>query len=99
MGLWLYNLLLPIYLLVAFPGLLMKMRRRGGYRGQFMQRFASYRDDLLSNDRSWWIHAVSVGEVMVAIKLIDEIRVQRPQQRLILSTTSSTGYALSLIHI
>ena len=93
MGLWLYNLLLPIYLLVAFPGLLMKMRRRGGYRGQFMQRFASYRDDLLSNDRSWWIHAVSVGEVMVAIKLIDEIRVQRPQQRLILSTTSSTGYA------
>ena len=31
MGLFLYNLLLPVYLVIALPGLLVKMRRRGGY--------------------------------------------------------------------
>ena len=93
MGLWLYNLLLPVYLLVALPGLLIKMRRRGGYGGQFMQRFASYSRELQFKEPCWWIHAVSVGEVMVALKLIAVIRQARPEQRLILSTTSSTGYA------
>lgn len=97
MGLVLYNLLLPVYLLVALPGLLLKMKRRGGYGRHFGQRFACYDSALcerLAGDRPvWWIHAVSVGEVLIAMKLIERIRERASEHALILSTTSSTGYA------
>ncbi|MEN9020796.1 MAG: hypothetical protein GWQ05_03145 [Verrucomicrobiaceae bacterium] len=97
MGLFLYNLLLPVYLVIALPGLLVKMRRRGGYGANFKQRFGRY-DQALSaalipNVRPWWIHAVSVGEVLVALKLIEAIQKEHPEQMLVLSTTSSTGHA------
>ncbi len=98
MGLVIYNLLLPIYLLVALPGLLVKMKRRGGYGAHFGQRFGRYDAGTLQtlearSGPSWWIHAVSVGEVLIALKLIERIRVRCPEQALLLSTTSSTGYA------
>ena len=97
MGLFLYNILLPFYLLIALPGLLIKMRRRGGYGSHFMQRFAHYDaarlTQLQTMKNTWWIHAVSVGEVFIALKLIDAIRREKPEIALVLSTTSSTGYA------
>lgn len=93
MGLFLYNLFLPIYLIVALPGLLLKMRRRGGYGANFKQRFARYDKGVLPEEGCWWIHAVSVGEVLIALKLIEEIQTRLPGQALVLSTTSSTGHA------
>ena len=67
-----YNLLFPIALLFFLPGILVKMVRRGNYRHKFGQRFGFYdralRDRLREGDRTW-IHAVSVGEVMIALKL------------------------------
>ena len=100
MGLFLYNLLLPVYLVIALPGLLLKMRRRGGYGANFKQRFGKYDQALLgalsSSARPWWIHAVSVGEVLIAIKLIDTIQKEHPEQILVLSTTSSTGHATAM---
>jgi len=97
MGLFLYNLLLPVYLIIALPGLLLKMRRRGGYGANFKQRLGRYDQETLdaisSTKRPWWIHAVSVGEVLIAIKLIESIQKQHPEQTLVLSTTSSTGYS------
>lgn len=97
MGLALYNLLLPFYLVAALPGLLVKMRRRGGYGAHFWQRFGCYdkvlRLSLASGRRSWWLHGVSVGEVLIAVKLIERIVERFPEQPVILSTTSSTGYA------
>ena len=93
----LYNILLPFYLLVSLPGLLVKMRRRGGYGAHFWQRFGLYDSDLCRSlrvaEKVWWIHAVSVGEVLIALKLVERIRERCPDQALILTTTSSTGYA------
>ena len=70
MGLLLYNLLLPVYLVVALPGMLIKMRRRGGYGAHFWQRFGGYETSvkrrLAEGPRPWWVHAVSVGEVLIA---------------------------------
>ena len=40
-----------------------------------------------------WVHAVSVGEVFVARKLIEEFRREGGVKCLVLSTTTSTGYA------
>lgn len=96
----LYNLLLPLGLLILLPASLIKMRRRGGYGRDFPQRFGSFRDEVRAaltagQGRAWWIHAVSVGEVNVARKLIAEIRRRHPDLPLVLSVTTSTGHAVA----
>ncbi len=91
----LYNCLLPVALLLLLPGSLLKMRRRGGYGSRLGERFGSYGADvrarLTAATDTWWLHAVSVGEVNVARKLISEILAQNPNQSILLSVTTTTG--------
>jgi 3-deoxy-D-manno-octulosonic-acid transferase len=99
MLLFLYNLLLPLFLLVSLPVYLRRMIRRGGYARNFFQRFGVFSHRLRSDlsHGSWsWVRAVSVGEVLVAIRLIEEIHRQDPGFRAVISTTTSTGYQLAL---
>ncbi|HEX6565980.1 MAG TPA: 3-deoxy-D-manno-octulosonic acid transferase [Chthoniobacterales bacterium] len=99
MLLFLYNLLLPLLLLVSLPFYFRRMIRRGGYARNFFQRFGFFSHRLRSElgQGEWsWIRAVSVGEVLVAIRLIEEIRRQDPSFRTVISTTTSTGYQLAL---
>jgi 3-deoxy-D-manno-octulosonic-acid transferase len=99
MLLFLYNLLLPLFLLASFPVYLRRMIRRGGYARNFFQRFGFFSGRLRSElgQGDWtWVRAVSVGEVLVAIRLIEEIRRQDPTFRAVMSTTTSTGYQLAL---
>ena len=94
----LYNLLWPIGLLVFLPGYLVKMFRRGGYRRNFEQRFAIYDVDLRNRFLQYpsiWLHAVSVGEVAIALKLAQTIRGIKPGARFVLSTTTTTGFAFA----
>jgi 3-deoxy-D-manno-octulosonic-acid transferase len=42
-----------------------------------------------------WVHAVSVGEVLVAARLIEEFRRVRPELRFAVSTTTKTGQELA----
>jgi 3-deoxy-D-manno-octulosonic-acid transferase len=49
----------------------------------------------LDGDESVWVHAVSVGEVLVARTLIPELRRRYPRLRLFLSTTTLSGQALA----
>ena len=93
-----YNLFWPIGLLFFLPGYLVKMLRRGGYREKFGQRLGIYDRDLrarLSKQRSTWLHAVSVGEVNVALKLANALRTLEPDLRCVLTTTTTTGFALA----
>ncbi|MGI9243925.1 MAG: 3-deoxy-D-manno-octulosonic acid transferase, partial [Verrucomicrobiales bacterium] len=94
-----YNLLMPLVLLVSLPGYLMRMLRRGNYRQHFLQRFGFYQDEvagrLAAAKRPCWIHAVSVGEVLIALKLVREMRRREPGIEIVLSTTTSTGFALA----
>ena len=99
MLLLLYNLLLPLFLLVSLPVYLRRMIRRGGYARNFFQRFGFFSQRLRSElgQGNWsWVRAVSVGEVLVAIRLLEEIRRQDPTFRAVISTTTSTGYQLAL---
>lgn len=93
-----YNLLWPIGLLLFLPGYLVKMFRRGGYREKFGQRFGIY-DRHLSARLYWkkpiWLHAVSVGEVTIALKLSRQIRALKPDQHFVLTTTTTTGFAFA----
>jgi len=94
-----YNLLFPIVLLALLPGFLLRMLRRGNYRHKFGQRFGIYSKrvlDKLGEEKRWtWIHAVSVGEVMIALKFIKALKEREPDLHVVLSTTTSTGYRLA----
>lgn len=95
---FLYNLLWPIGLLFFLPGYFMKMVRRGGYREKFGQRLSIYDQGVrmrLSEQRSTWLHAVSVGEVNIALKLARALRALEPDLRCVLTTTTTTGFALA----
>jgi 3-deoxy-D-manno-octulosonic-acid transferase len=97
MLLFLYNLLLPIVLLVTFPFYLRRMFKRGGYAHNFIQRFGLYSKQLRKRfaQGSWtWIRAVSVGEIVMAMRLLEELKRQSPGLQAVISTTTSTGYAL-----
>jgi 3-deoxy-D-manno-octulosonic-acid transferase len=94
----LYNLLWPLGLLVFLPGFLMKMVRRGGYRKNFGQRLGFYSSEVrqrLQKDQPIWIHAVSVGEVLIALKLATKLHERRPKLHCALTTTTTTGFALA----
>lgn len=94
-----YNFLLPFIFLVALPGYVLKIIRRGNYGDAFGERFGFYsrkKKQILRNlDQPLWIHAVSVGEVNIAKKLIVSIRRTRPDIPIVLSTTTPTGASIA----
>ncbi|MCF7837356.1 MAG: 3-deoxy-D-manno-octulosonic acid transferase [Candidatus Marinimicrobia bacterium] len=93
----LYNLLFLCGFLLLLPRFLWRMARRGGYTRHFMQRFGCYAPGLRAQFGTGriWIHGVSVGEVMVALRFMDALRAADPAARFILSTNTSTGHALA----
>ncbi len=93
-----YNLLLPIVLIVGFPKFLIKGIRRGGVARNFRQRLGLYtaaQKAHFKSGRSIWIHAVGVGEVRVALRVAAELRRLSPQHNIIISTTTPTGFGLA----
>src|SRR4029450_13550807 len=95
---FIYNLFWPIGLLFFLPGYLVKMIRRGGYGEKFEQRVGIYDNELrdrLSKRESTWLHAVSVGEVNIALKLARALRALESDLRCVLTTTTTTGFALA----
>lgn len=93
-----YNILFPIAVLFMLPGFLVRMIRRGKYRHKFGQRFAIYSPGVrerIAGTRRIWVHAVSVGEVNIALKLIQALRDADDSLTFILSTTTSTGFKLA----
>jgi 3-deoxy-D-manno-octulosonic-acid transferase len=93
-----YNLLWPIGLLLFLPRYLVKMFRRGGYREKFGQRLGFYDRAVrqrLAQQRFTWLHAVSVGEVAIALKLAKELRILQPGREIALTTTTTTGFSFA----
>jgi 3-deoxy-D-manno-octulosonic-acid transferase len=93
-----YNLLWPLGLLIFLPGYLVKMFRRGGYREKFGQRIGIYDAEVrtrLANQQSIWLHAVSVGEVAVALKLAAQLRAINSDLACVLTVTTTTGFAFA----
>ena len=95
---FIYNLFWPLGLLIFLPGYFAKMIRRGGYREKFGQRVGIYDGEVrnrLSDHRLTWLHAVSVGEVNIALKLANALRALEPDLHCVLTTTTTTGFALA----
>jgi 3-deoxy-D-manno-octulosonic-acid transferase len=95
---FIYNLFWPIGLLFFLPGYLAKMIRRGGYSEKFGQRLGIYDYEVcvrLAKQESTWLHAVSVGEVNIALKLAKALQALEPDLHCVLTTTTTTGFALA----
>ncbi len=94
--LFLYNLLFVPILLILLPGYLTRIRKRGGYGNKALQRFGILDASTLARIGTGriWLHAVSVGEVGIALKFAWEYRRRNPAARFLLSTTTSTGLAI-----
>ncbi|CAF0695848.1 3-deoxy-D-manno-octulosonic acid transferase [Candidatus Methylacidithermus pantelleriae] len=89
-----YNVLLSVALLLALPYLLYRLRKRGQPWDGIGERFGCYSRSLVERLREGadlWIHAVSVGEVMVASVLLYHLRQRDPRIRVVLTTTTVTG--------
>jgi len=100
-SLLIYNALFPFVFLALLPGLLLRMMRRGNFRAKFGQRFGVYSvaDRKRFAEGEWlWLHSISVGETFLAMKLAREIHALAPAQRIALSVTTSTGFAVAQPH-
>ena len=99
---WLfYNAVFSVIFLFLTPHFLWRMRRRGGYRKDFSQRFGRYDAATLTgfkgsgDQRPIWVHAVSVGEMQVGFQFVAAMRAVDPDARFVLSCATSTAHALA----
>src|SRR5208282_2741479 len=93
-----YNVAFITFFFVTGPFFLWRLWRRGKLLPQFGQRFGLYAKEVrerLKPGADLWIHAVSVGEVKLARALIQRLRDVRPGLRIVISTTTGTGFALA----
>ncbi len=97
--LWIiYNLLFPVVFLFMLPKFLSRMMRRGGYFQHFEQRIGHFGHNTktqIREHRRVWVHAVSVGEIYVALRFMKAYREVHPETFFALSTTTSTGHAIA----
>lgn len=89
-----YNLLMPLFLVVSIPGYLIKMKRRGGFGTGLSERFGIYRPRKEDEPKKGlYVHAVSVGEVFIALKFIREW-VKTHKEPVVLATSTATGHQI-----
>jgi 3-deoxy-D-manno-octulosonic-acid transferase len=94
-----YNIaiLLILPLAIAFLAVQLIIYRR--YRESVIPRLGFLPHVLKKNDQQdpvFWIHAVSVGEVMAAAPLVKRLRQSYPRGRLLVSTVTQTGQATAV---
>jgi len=91
----LYDFIFLLYALIYLPYLLLTRRGYAGYLMRF-GLFAPQVKKLIKAKANIWVHAVSVGEVMVIDGFIDQLRKQYPAYQMIVTVTTKTGYELAV---
>lgn len=85
-----YEIIYAVYIIFVTPFYLAKRKVKAG----FMERFGSMPDDLkarIQGKEIFWVHAVSVGEVMIAQQFIKKLRSRIPGVVILLTTTTASG--------
>ena len=91
---WLYSfalwLLTPLYL----ARLWWRGRDEPAYRKRMLERLGRYKlPPRRGQGGVVWLHAVSLGETLAAAPLVQALRAEMPQMRLLLTCTTATGVA------
>ena len=96
LALLLYRALLPVLFLIAFPGWVVKMLRRGGFGTALNERIGiHFAEAEFEPSGAIHFHAVSVGETMLALKLLKAWAAESPGARFVLATGTATGHRLA----
>ena len=92
-----YSLALFLAILVSAPWWLLRMATTGKYREGLAERLGIIPKRISSapNSPVIWVHAVSVGEVLAATRLIDDLSMRTPGWRVMVSTTTRTGQKIA----
>jgi 3-deoxy-D-manno-octulosonic-acid transferase len=91
-----YSVLMVAFYAAMSPYLIYQAVRHRKYVGSLPQRLGYLPVSFnLDGAESIWIHAVSVGEVLIARALLPELRERYPRLRLFLSTTTRTGQQIA----
>jgi len=93
-----YNLLLLLVLVVGSPYWLLRMATSGKYRAGLAGRLGVVPHALreaVAGREVIWLHAVSVGEVIAASRVVAELRTSLPEYVVVISTTTRTGQQLA----
>jgi 3-deoxy-D-manno-octulosonic-acid transferase len=97
----LYSLLMSVLLVFSAPWWLLQMGRTGKYREGLGERLGRVPARLARPSRrgSIWVHAVSVGEVLAASRLVQELTAELGRAQtgteVYISTTTRTGQTLA----
>jgi 3-deoxy-D-manno-octulosonic-acid transferase len=97
-----YSLLTAAGMLLLSPYFLLRGLVQKKYLSNIPERFGrKFPLELIvgitpdAKEKSIWIHAVSVGEVLAVLPLAQRLKKKYPQRRLVVSTTTLTGQKLA----
>lgn len=93
-----YSFLLTLALVLSVPWWGMRMLTSGRYREGLGERLGQVPARLvqeITSDHVIWVHAVSVGEVLAAERLIGELREALPGWGIVVSTTTAAGQSVA----
>lgn len=89
------RLIYSFLMTVSVPFLMARLWWRGrhlpDYRERWAERLGFSLPSVTPEQRVIWIHAVSVGEVVVAAKIIRRLQVDYPDRVVLVTTTTPTG--------
>ena len=88
----LYIIATYLVLPIVFIHMLFKSFNDVTYLQRIGERFGYYKGEKPQN--ILWVHAVSYGEVKAAIPLINKLRINFPQKRVLITTTTPSGSRL-----
>lgn len=93
---WFYRFFFLPALLLALPRYCWRMKKRGGYGLNFAQRLGFFPPlpKPPEGTKRIWVQAVSVGELL-ALEPLLPVLARRGGVEVVLTTTTSTGYALA----
>jgi 3-deoxy-D-manno-octulosonic-acid transferase len=87
----LYNLILNVAFVIAFPYLFLRAAFGGHGVKERMGRLPREKTERLQGKKIIWFHAASVGEVKVLSTIIPEVKKRRAQYAIVVSTVTKTG--------
>ena len=87
-------MLITLYFILTLPYYAVQMARHEKYRAGLKQRLGFYPPSVRQGRagvRRIWFHAVSVGEVLAVMPLVERVRAELPELQIVLSTVTLTG--------
>lgn len=92
---YLLDLLYLLLLLACSPILIVKAWRTGKYRDGWSEKVLGRAPWRIGQRPCLWLHAVSVGEVLLLRPIVAELARRRPGWDVVISTTTHTGLAVA----